>query len=81
MKKRTFDRSEAMTINVSVEEATTKLRELIAGLGPGDEIVIMEENLPIARLLGSGKPKQRPGPGLCKGVITIVSDDDEHLAD
>jgi hypothetical protein len=25
--------------------------------------------------------RQRPGPGLCKGMITIISDDDDHLKD
>jgi antitoxin (DNA-binding transcriptional repressor) of toxin-antitoxin stability system len=44
--------------------------------------VITENNQPVAKLV-SEKPqvRQRPGPGLCKGMITIVADDEEHLKD
>lgn len=58
-----------------------KLREIIAGLGPDDEVVITEDDRPIAKLVLYQKPKQRPGPGLGKGMITVVGDDDEHLND
>jgi len=27
------------------------------------------------------KSQQRPGPGLCKGMITIIADDEDHLKD
>ncbi len=70
-----------MSITVSVEEATVKLREIIAGLGTDDEVVITDGDRPIAILVLDRKPKHRPGPGLCKGMITVVSDDDEHLKD
>lgn len=70
-----------MSTNVSIEEAQAKLREIIASLGPDDEIVITEGEQPIAKLVLGRTKKQRPGPGLCKGMITIVSDDDEHLKD
>jgi antitoxin (DNA-binding transcriptional repressor) of toxin-antitoxin stability system len=46
--------------------------------------VITENNQPVAKLVIE-QPKQRPGlrppPGLGKGFITIISDDDEHLKD
>jgi len=29
----------------------------------------------------SQKSQQRPGPGLCKGMITIIADDEDHLKD
>jgi len=70
-----------MSTNVSIEEAQAKLREIIAGLGPDDEIVITEGEQPIAKLVRGRATKQRPRPGLCRGMITIVSDDDEHLKD
>jgi prevent-host-death family protein len=67
---------------VTIQEAQAKLAELIHKLTPGEEVVITENNRPVAKLV-SGKPavSQRPQPGLCKGMITIVVDDDEHLKD
>jgi antitoxin (DNA-binding transcriptional repressor) of toxin-antitoxin stability system len=71
-----------MSLTVSVEEAQGKLKELISQLSPGDELIITENDRPIATL--SPNPvaeRKRRVPGLGKGMITIVSDDDEHLDD
>jgi prevent-host-death family protein len=67
---------------VTIQEAQATLPELVHKLTPGDEVVITENNQPVAKLV-SEKPqvRQRPGPGLCKGMITIVADDEEHLKD
>ena len=69
---------------VTIQEAQAKLPDLIHNLSPGDEVVITENNQPVAKLV-SEKPKAKPGlrppPGLGKGLITIVSDDAEHLND
>ena len=71
-----------MVTSISIDEAQAKLKEIIARLGPDDEVVITENQKPVAKLVSGQTPaKQRPGPGLCKGMITIVSDDDEHLED
>jgi prevent-host-death family protein len=69
---------------VTIQEAQAKLADLIHNLSPGDEVVITENNRPVAKLVSEvPKPKTglRPPPGLGKGFITIVSDDDEHLKD
>ncbi len=68
---------------VTIEEAQAKLPEIIHQLSPGEELVITENQQPVAKLVGeqSPKPRLRPPPGLGKGMITIVSDDDEHLKD
>lgn len=69
---------------VTIQEAQAKLADLIHKLTPGDEVVITENNQPVAKLVREQpKPKlgSRPPPGLGKGFITIVSDDDEHLKD
>ena len=67
---------------VTLQDAQANLPELIHKLQPGDELAITENNQTVAKLV-SGKPalRQRPGPGLCKGMVTIVADDDEHLKD
>jgi len=36
---------------VSIKEAKAKLSELIHKLKPGDEVIITEKNVPVARLL------------------------------
>ena len=70
-----------MATNISIDVVQTKLREIIAELGPDDVVVITQDQRPVAKLVGSRRPSQRPGPGLCKEMITIVSDDDDHLED
>jgi len=55
-------------------------------LAPGDEVVIIENHQPVARLVSApSSPKQgptlRPPPGLGKGFITVIADDEEHLKD
>lgn len=67
---------------VSVQEAQARLTELIQRLKPGDVVVITENDQPVARLVSETPAMQyRPQPGLCKGMITIVADDEEHLKD
>lgn len=67
---------------VTITEAQARLPDLIHKLVPGEEVVITENNMPVAKLVSElPKPKSglRPPPGLGKGCITIVSDDEEHL--
>jgi prevent-host-death family protein len=69
---------------VTIQEAQAKLPDLIHKLTPGEEVVITENNQPVAKLVSEqpkGKPGLRPAPGLGKGFITIISDDEEHLKD
>jgi antitoxin (DNA-binding transcriptional repressor) of toxin-antitoxin stability system len=57
---------------------------LIHQLAPGEEVIITENQQPVAKLVNQPpKPKSglRPPPGLGKGFITIIADDDEHLKD
>ncbi len=67
---------------VTIQEAQANLPDLIRKLTPGDDVVITENDQPVAKLVNeTPKPGLRPPPGLGKGCITIVSDDDEHLRD
>jgi antitoxin (DNA-binding transcriptional repressor) of toxin-antitoxin stability system len=66
---------------ISVEEAQSHLSEIIEKLTPGEELVIVRDSRPVARLVGEPAEQPRPIPGRGKGMLTIVSEDDEHLKD
>lgn len=70
-----------MGVTITIGEAQVRLSDLISQLAPGEEIIITENDQPVAKVVVLPKPPQRRQPGLCKGMITIVSDDDEHLDD
>lgn len=67
-----------MSATITVEEAQAKLKELIHQMAPGEEVVITENQQPIAKLVSEQKTQPnppRPGPGLCKGMITYMAPD------
>ena len=64
---------------VTLQEAQAKLSDLIHQLSPGEEVVITENNHPVAKLVATRTEKPRPLPGRGKGMLTIVVEDDEHL--
>ena len=66
---------------ITVQEAQTRPKELIDKLAPGEEIVIPENQRPVARLVGDGPGRSpRPAPGLGKGgILCMVPDFDEPL--
>jgi prevent-host-death family protein len=67
-------------MTVSVEQAQRSLKELIERTSRGEQIVITQDQKPVAEL--------RPLPaaaiptfGSCRGMLTVVSEDDDHLDD
>jgi antitoxin (DNA-binding transcriptional repressor) of toxin-antitoxin stability system len=71
-----------MATIVSIEQAQAQLRELIGKLAPGEELVLTENHRPIARLVAeSGRQRPPRVAGNCQGLVRIVAEDDEHLAD
>jgi antitoxin (DNA-binding transcriptional repressor) of toxin-antitoxin stability system len=67
---------------VTIEQAQTHLPELIDQLRPGEAVIITRNDKPVARLTAEQPPGRQPRqPGNCKGMLTIVADDDEHLKD
>jgi antitoxin (DNA-binding transcriptional repressor) of toxin-antitoxin stability system len=68
------------TTMITIEEAQAKLPEIIHQLGPGEGVVITAAHRPVAEL----RPvvaKPQPVYGSCRGMLTINSDDKEHLED
>jgi len=69
-----------MSATMTLNEAQGKLHEVITQLAKGDEIAITDGDQIVARIVGERHlDHPRPGPGLGKGMITIIDDDDEHL--
>ncbi len=67
---------------ITLEEAQTRLPELIAKLQPGEGLLITQHDKPVARLTVEVPPARKPRvPGNCQGMLTIVAEDDEHLRD
>jgi len=67
-----------MQTTLAVEYITLTLPELLDTMSPGDEVVLTRNHLPVAKIMSeAAKPslKQRPGPGLCKGMITYMAPD------
>lgn len=65
-----------MSTSVTLEEAQFRLKELIAGLAPGQEIVITENQQRVAKLVGERVARPtRPAPGLGKGSILYMAPD------
>ena len=67
---------------LAVEDIKLTLPELLDSLMPGDEVILTRNRQPVAKLVSEKLPERKPRvPGLGKGMITILSDDDEHLKD
>ena len=66
----------------TIEEAQATLSELIDKLALGEEVIITRNQKPVAKLVGQQHATRKPRqPGSCRGMLTIISDDDEHLED
>jgi antitoxin (DNA-binding transcriptional repressor) of toxin-antitoxin stability system len=68
-------------MTVSIEQAQLTLRELIEKSAHGEPVMITQDQKPVAELRSVPILKPTPIFGSCKGMLTIVSDDEDHLAD
>jgi antitoxin (DNA-binding transcriptional repressor) of toxin-antitoxin stability system len=67
-----------MTTTMAVEDIKMTLPELLDRQMPGDEVILMRNEQPVAKLVSEApvpQRKQRPGPGLGKGMITFIAPD------
>jgi antitoxin (DNA-binding transcriptional repressor) of toxin-antitoxin stability system len=71
-------RKVAMT-TVTLEEAANRLSELIHGLSPGEELVITENDQPVARLTGTTPESDADTPrrqsGTLRGTVLYMAED------
>lgn len=68
-----------MTMQVTLEEMTVNLSDLIEQVSQGEEITILKEGQVIARLLPPEPASRVPGTAI--GMITIAPDFDDPLPD
>ena len=68
-----------MTKIVELDVAQATLSELVAGLTPDDDIVIMKDHKLVAKLVATSVVRPPRVPGLMKGKLTVLAEDDEHL--
>lgn len=64
---------------LTINEAQAQLPELIRTLPPGEKLAITEDTHLVATLVIPHRPKQIPVFGSCRGMLTILVEDDEHL--
>ncbi|MBN3870217.1 type II toxin-antitoxin system Phd/YefM family antitoxin [Nostoc sp. JL33] len=67
-----------MTITVNVSEVTAKFSELLSQVLLGEEVVIAQKGIPVARLVVTDTASPRI-PGLDKGKVIIAPDFNEPL--
>ena len=65
---------------VTIEEAKDKLSELIHHLTPGEEVVITENDQPVARMTLATPPERKPPQfGTLKGTVLSMEHFDDPL--
>jgi prevent-host-death family protein len=61
---------------ITIQEAQTRLSELIHRLTPGEEVIITENNQPVARLILTAPPGRKPRqPGRLRGTVLYMAPD------
>jgi antitoxin (DNA-binding transcriptional repressor) of toxin-antitoxin stability system len=76
-------KGEPIMATVTIQEAQATLSELIHGLTPGDEVVITENDQPVARLVPTPAtpPKKARQFGTLKGTVLSMEHFDDPLED
>ena len=68
-----------MNKTIDLDTDQTTLTELVADLQPDDEVVILKDRKPVATLVPTPPVRQPRIPGLMKGKLIVIAEDDEHL--
>lgn len=62
--------------SLTIQEAQAKLSELIHDLKPGDEVVITDNDRPVARLVAAEQRQRSPRcPGTLRGTVKYMAPD------
>jgi antitoxin (DNA-binding transcriptional repressor) of toxin-antitoxin stability system len=63
-----------MSQTITLEDAQANLKDLIHKLTPGEEIVITENQQPVAKIIVAAKPNERE-LGTLKGTVLYMAPD------
>ena len=66
---------------MTVEEAQLSLSELIDKVSLGESVTLMRPNRAVAILVAPQSSPVVPEFGCCRDMLTVESNDDDHLAD
>ena len=66
---------------IELTEAQEQLAQLVLAAQNGEEIVITQNNQPIAKIVAIPLPKKRIEPGSAQGLIWMADDFDAPLED
>ena len=61
--------------SLSIQEAQAQLPELVRKVAEGEEVVLLDEDQPVARLIAAVPAQDRPKRGSAKDLILFMSDD------
>lgn len=61
--------------SIPIDIAQSKLGELIHQMTPGEELIITEGNLPIARLVSTARHRKERKLGTLAGTVLYMSED------
>jgi antitoxin (DNA-binding transcriptional repressor) of toxin-antitoxin stability system len=65
-----------MSTSITLEQAQATLKELISGLAAGEEVVITDNQQPVAKLVAMPEPKRKPRqPGTLRGTVLYMAPD------
>jgi prevent-host-death family protein len=67
-----------MSHTIPLDQASAQLSGLVRALGPGDEIILTDNNKPIARIVPNSGQSKRVA-GTCKGMLEILDDSDDVI--
>jgi antitoxin (DNA-binding transcriptional repressor) of toxin-antitoxin stability system len=67
--------TESLMTTITIQEAQAKLLELIHRLTPGEEVLITENDQPVARLLPTTGAKPQRKLGTMRGTVLYVAPD------
>jgi antitoxin (DNA-binding transcriptional repressor) of toxin-antitoxin stability system len=72
-----------MSHTIPIEKASAQLTGLVRALRPGDEIVLTDNDQPIARIVPSNgsTTTQKRVAGQCQGMLEIIDDSDDVILD
>ncbi|HLK56372.1 MAG TPA: hypothetical protein VKU00_07395 [Chthonomonadaceae bacterium] len=60
---------------VTLEEAATRLQELVEEANSGEEVILLKNDLPIAKLVAMPPSRPRARRGSAKGSILYIAPD------